>query len=48
MNREEKTLQVNILVHNTDRLAFTIRTIEEIKKIKNKNGVIIVICFTVK
>lgn len=46
MNSDEKILQVNILVHNTDRLDFTIRTIGEIKKIKNKNGVIIVICFS--
>ena len=46
MNSEEKILQVNILVHNTDRLNFTIRTIDEIKKIKNKRGVIIVICFS--
>lgn len=46
MNNDEKILQVNILVHNTDRLDFTIRAIEEIKKIKNKNGVIVVICFS--
>lgn len=46
MNKDEKILQVNILVHNTDRLDFTIRTIDEIKKIKNKKGVIVVICFS--
>jgi hypothetical protein len=46
MISKEKILQVNILVHNTDRLDFTTRAIDEIKKIKNKTGVIIVICFS--
>ena len=41
-----KTIQINILSHNSSRLNFTIRALEEIKKIKNKEKISIVICFT--
>jgi hypothetical protein len=46
MHRDKKILQINVLVHNTDRLDFTRRTIEELGKIKNKDGIIVVICFS--
>ena len=46
MGREKKILQINILAHNTNRLDFTKRTIDELKKIKNKSGILVVICFS--
>jgi len=44
----EKIIQINILSHNSSRLNFTLRSLEEIKKIENKERIIIVICFTDK
>jgi hypothetical protein len=41
-----KELQINILAHSNDRINFTNRSIDEIKKISNKEKVSIVICFS--
>jgi hypothetical protein len=39
-------IQINIISHNTERFEFTSRSLDEIKKIKNKGSIKINICYT--
>jgi hypothetical protein len=39
-------IQINIISHNPERFIFTSRSLDEIKKIKNKNRIKINICYT--
>jgi len=46
MNNMEKMLQINILAHNTDRIEFTRKSLNEIRKIRNNKKIYVVICFS--
>ncbi len=42
MNNMEKMLQINILAHNTDRIEFTRKSLNEIRKIRNNKKIYVI------